>query len=136
MPDFTPDQLEQLQSELATTKAALEEARQTITALERRQKIDALLAESDAIDIEVARLLTEAAVASMSEPDVQAAIEDLRRHKPWLFRRRPPAAADAMSPHLPDTAAHAHEAAQQALATGHRRDLLAYLRLRRGKVQG
>ena len=36
----------------------------------------------------VARLLTEAAVETMAEPDVASAIDELRRSKPYLFRRK------------------------------------------------
>ncbi len=133
MPDPTPqpDDVQTLRDELATTQAALAEAQQTITALERRQRIDALLAESDAVDIEVARLLTETAVATMDEPDLQRAVDDLRRDKPYLFRRQSAAGASAMPARSDDAPPPTQAAAQQALATGNRRDLLRYLRMKR-----
>ena len=126
-------QLQELQSRFATLQQQLDESQQTVTALERRQKIDALLADSDAIDFEAARLLTEVALSQMDEPDLDLAVQDLRRDKPYLFRRRRPAEpspALAMGQRLAEPPAH-HHAAAQAAATGDRRDLLDYLRLRR-----
>lgn len=127
-------QLEQLNEQLRDVSARLEEADQTITGLERRSQVDALLMEADAIDVETARLLAEQAVHEMDEPDVSLAIEDLRRHKPYLFRRRIDKDASAMAPAVQD---HGHDpaelAAQDAARSGDRRDLLRYLRLRRSR---
>lgn len=122
--------LEALQSSFAQLEKQLGESRDTISALERRQKIDALLTTHDAIDLEAARLLTEVAVTQMDEPDVSAAVDELRRHKPYLFRHRAAPSDSAMSArmgHEPPT----QLAAQRAASTGDRRDLLDYLRLRR-----
>lgn len=123
-------QLEELQKEL-------EQTRQTVNRLDRRQKIDSLLTDSQTVDLEAARLLTEAAVEMMSEPDIRLAIEDLRRQKPYLFRRRAGESgpvAQAMSRRTigQDEAAdiQLEQAAEQAMRTGDRRDLLRYLRLR------
>lgn len=115
-----------------TLQHDLDEARETIAHLERRQHIDALLRDADAIDLDAARLLTEHAVGAMDEPDLAMAVQDLRRHKPYLFQRPGDTGRGVMGPRLdtdpPDPAAHA---AAQAMQTGSRRDLLAYLRLRR-----
>ena len=108
----------------------LAETRETIDHLERRQRIDALLTESDAIDLDAARLLTEVAVSGMDEPDLAAAVADLRAHKPYLFRPSQRGGA-LMPPRLDATADPAESAAQRAVETGDRRDLLRYLRLRR-----
>ena len=119
-----------LKSQLDEISGSLQRSEETITALERRQRIDALLSEADAVDLDAARLLTEAAVAQMDEPDVATAVDDLQRHKPYLFRQIS-RSATAMGL-AEDEGYAAHEAAEQAAATGHRRDLLRYLRLRRG----
>lgn len=124
-------QLESTRSKLDELEHQLHDAQELITSLERRQRIDALLAESDAIDLEAARLLTERIVAEMDEPDVKAAVEDLRRHKPYLFRRSH--AARSSSAAVDGARLDADHAAAEARATGDRRDLLRYLRLRRGK---
>lgn len=125
-------QLEQINEELGAMRAKLDEANRAVTSLERRQKVDALLMESDAIDLEAARLLTEQAVLQMDEPDIEMAVEDLRRHKPYLFRRRRDPDDSAMAPSIHHPGHDpAEQAAEQAARTGDRRDLLRYLRLRR-----
>lgn len=126
-----PVNLPDLAQELNEARAALADRDATITQLERRMQIDELLREADAIDLESARLLTEMAVASMDTPDVEAAVADLRSRKPRLFRV-PDLRAFAQSA-VEDGAADepVAQAAADAHATGHRRDLLRYLRLRR-----
>ncbi|MEM7680934.1 MAG: hypothetical protein AAF288_03165 [Planctomycetota bacterium] len=124
-----------LRQQLERAHERLRETEQAFAQLERRQRIDALLAEQGALDLEAGRLLTEAAVNQMDEPDLQLAVADLRKHRPWLFPQRPAvpsALADALAPE-PDTTPQdpAHLAAQRAAETGDRRDLLAYLRLKR-----
>lgn len=118
---------------LAALRAELAEARGVIAALERRQKIDALLAESEAVDLEAARLLTEHAVSGMAAPDLALAVSDLRRQRPYLFRRRSEPGALGMGAREVAGVSPLEEAAERAVATGHRRDVLAYLRLRRGR---
>jgi len=122
--------LGEMEAELESARNELGQARETIDALDRRQRIDQLLIESDAIDLEAARLLTAAAVESMDEPDVAAAVDDLQRRKPYLFRRqqRGPSGMGARSG---GARASLHEAADTAASTGDRRDLLRYLRMRR-----
>lgn len=114
----------QLERELAATREALDAA-------ERRRTIAEALAQADALDLETAALLTEAAVAQMPEADVGAAIADLKRRKPFLFRQA--ARAGAMSPALRAAGPRdaLAEAAAAARESGDRRALLEYLRLRR-----
>ena len=100
-----------------------------MAAIERRQRIDQLLIEADAVDLEAARLLTEHAVAQMDDADVAEAVADLRRHKPYLFRRVSEGVG-SMSPRIRDGGA-VDEAADAAMRSGDRRDLLRYLRMRR-----
>ncbi len=123
-------QLADLRAKLGAVETDLSKTRETIAVLERRQKIDALLADSDAVDVEVARLLTEAAVEMMDQPDVAAAIADLRRSKPYLFRTRR-TEAGAMPARTRGPSQTVITAAEQAASTGSRLDLLRYLRLRR-----
>lgn len=124
-------EIELLRGKLKQVEGELTEAQRTAAYLERRQRIDELLAESEAIDLEAARLLTEHAVAQMDEPDVKLAVEDLRRRKPYLFRQRIASGSGAMAVRPSGDAEPAEEAAQRAVQTGDRRDLLRYLRVRR-----
>jgi len=125
-------QLGDLQAQLSDAQQRAEQAEQTIDALERRQRIEQLLAEADAIDVDAARLLTEAAVQAMDEPNIAEAVADLRRHKPYLFH---PDSGDApglaLSPQIEGADDPLAQAAEQAQHSGDRRDLLRYLRLRR-----
>ncbi|MFN3167514.1 MAG: hypothetical protein ACE37H_10670 [Phycisphaeraceae bacterium] len=125
-------QLATLQSQLDETRLRHEQAEQALTSLERRQRIDALLNEADAIDLDAARLLTEVAVQSMDEPDVAEAVADLRRHKPYLFQAEHDAPGGlALAPRDAGEEDPLALAAERAQHSGDRRDLLRYLRLRR-----
>lgn len=110
----------------------LDDARATIARLERRQRIDDLLRESGTIDHEAARLLTELTVEQMDAPDLAAAVADLKAHKPYLFQRSfSTHAAHLMAQRDDEPNPEPDDAAARAAATGHRRDLLRYLRLKR-----
>ncbi len=127
----------ELEQQLAEAERQLREARDMVDAAERRHQIDLALLESDAVDLETARLLTEIAVNAMDEPDVRAAIAELRRGKPFLFRSgAPPApwpAPGAMGGAI-DGPGPLDSAAASALRTGNRSDLMRYLRERRAAV--
>jgi len=125
-----------LTDRLAQTESSLDLARQTIDAVELRRTIEHDLAESDAIDLETATILTEAALESMDEPDVAFAVQELRKRKPFLFRsqsQRP----SAMSAHGAGVGGVAgggalDDIAESARRSGDRRELLRYLRMKRG----
>ncbi|QDU72804.1 hypothetical protein [Mucisphaera calidilacus] len=120
--------LERERDALAERLSASEAA---VGRLERRAALDALLADSEVVDLEAARLLTEAAVEQMDEADLAMAVEDLRRHRPYLFRCRGVDEGQGVMGEEPEGGPV--EAARRARASGHRRDLLAYLRLRRSR---
>lgn len=122
--------LGEMEAELEAALAELDQAREAIDAVERRSRIDQLLIEADAIDLEAARLLAAAAVESMDDPDVAVAVEELRQRKPYLFRRQT-RGPSSMGPRLTGTRSSLDDAADTAASTGDRRDLLRYLRLRR-----
>jgi hypothetical protein len=127
--------LADLQRELQARQAVVREQQELISDLRRRQQIDEQLIEAGTVDLETARLLTELAIGEMDEPDVEEAVEGLRRRKPFLFRHAP-AASGALSPReegespLDDRLTHA---ASEACRSGRRQDLLRYLHLRRQK---
>ncbi len=127
-------ELTQVKSRMDEMQSQLTASKQTIDQLERRQRIEAELAEEEALDVEAARLLTEVAVQQMREPDVKLAVADLKRHKPWLFGQKRPATAGAMPARsMSAQKPEALVAAETAASTGDRRDLLRYLKLRRKK---
>lgn len=129
--------LGELQQELEQKSQRVNELEQTVTDLERRGTIDQLLIEADAIDLDAARLLTETAVQQMDEPDAAAAVDELRRTKPFLFRaaRNGATSMSARIDAARDDADSIDHAAAEAHATGDRTDLLRYLRRRRKRTR-
>ncbi len=126
--------LEDFKVELAEKDEALHKHRQTIADMQRQRLIDELLVDSEAIDLETTRLLTEMALSEMAEPDVEQAIAQLRKRKPFLFRSTA-RGATALSPKAENNqtslARSMERAAADAHSSGSRTALLRYLRLRR-----
>lgn len=124
------DQLRELETKLVEVEKQLGQTRSSLDAAERRRQIERELVQADAIDLESATLLTEAAIGAMSAPDVSLAVKDLRKRKPFLFRATSPRApAMAGTPRgAPDDLGRAAEEARNA---GDRAALLRYLRLKR-----
>lgn len=118
-----------LEREVAGLRATLAAARDALDAAERRHSIDLALIKEDAVDLETARLMTEAAVAGMDTPDVARAVGELRQRKPFLFRRAH--AASAMGARVERREDASAGLAREAAETGDRRALLRYLRARR-----
>ncbi|MCI0631518.1 MAG: hypothetical protein L0Y44_12780 [Phycisphaerales bacterium] len=128
--------VEELKNDLAERQRTIAQHEKTIGELERRQLIDDALLAADAIDLEAARILAQSQLAQMDEPDIEKAVGELRRRKPYLFRNKPVRrSGGTLSPKStgedsPRASAVEH-AADQAITTGKRGDLLRYLRLRR-----
>lgn len=122
----------QLKTQLEEMTSTLAQTREALDASERRRGIDVELAQSEAIDIEAARLLTEAALAQTKDPDPAKAIADLKKRKPFLFRpaRKPASSMSATGKPAPHN--ELDQIAEQARQTGDKRALLQYLRARRG----
>lgn len=146
MPDPNPDAPPATHAEPADTASdqlhlALTDARRELDALrtaldsaERRRCIERALLQADAIDLETATLLTEAAVSNAAVPptdaDVASAVTDLRRRKPFLFARRTPRTA-TMAPKPANPNADRLALTREQATTGDRSALLRYLKLRR-----
>ena len=126
-------QLTELRQQYTELQQSLEDAEQQVAMTERRRRIDQMLIDSEAIDLEAARLLTEAAIEQMDDADVELAVDELRQRKPYLFRRSSAhsGGSGSMSAHPRRKGQPVNEAAEAAAVTGDRRDLLRYLRLRR-----
>lgn len=127
------DGVAQLRLKLTAAEDQIDAYEETISDLERRHSITEALYEARAIDIGTARLLADLALKDMDEPDVDAAIAQLHEDKAYLFApSASPPLASAQSPALePDADEGLTHAAAEAHATGNRRDLLRYLRLKR-----
>ncbi|MFN0131220.1 MAG: hypothetical protein ACKVW3_01605 [Phycisphaerales bacterium] len=123
-PAGAPDETATLRSELAKTKDSLRVA-------ELRRAIDRELYLAGAIDIASAAMLTEAAVSGLSAPDAAAAVRELRRRRPGLFRAPPAPGGASMGPASGPGDSDADRAKAAASASGDRKALLQYLRARR-----
>jgi len=87
-----------------------------------------------AIDIEAAALLTAVAVEGLSDPDIEAAVKELRAARPYLFEGGAVAVAGGASMSPGVSRGGALDAAAEAASSGDRGALLRYLRMRRGSV--
>lgn len=114
---------------VAELEAALGQAREALDHAERRHAIDLELIRAGVVDMDVARLMTELAVAGMGKADVAHAVSDLRRRKPFLFRRA--TSPGVMAPLAEAGSGERELLAREAEETGDRRTLLRYLRARR-----
>ena len=127
-------QVQDLSNSVKELNEQLDQVNETVVYLERRQKIDSLLTDANAIDLDTARLLTEASVSLMESEDVELAIEDLKNAKPFLFAQHK-ATASFMPLHQDiNELDSADKAAAKAMQTGNKLDLLKYLRLKRKSV--
>lgn len=127
------ERLRAMEEKVQELERLLAQAREALDASERRRIIEREVAREGAIDVETAALLTELAVAGMREADVAGAVAELKRRKPFLFRRAPASPASAMIPGEAGPGAELEDAARTARDTGNRQALLRYLRLRRGE---
>ena len=121
-----------LADRLAESESSLEQARQAIDAVEQHRRIERALEEAHALDLETATILTAAAVEGMDEPDVAIAVRDLQRRKPFLFRTSPSRGSVMSAADAPREVGVLGEVAETARRTGDRRELLRYLRMKRG----
>ncbi|TVQ61959.1 MAG: hypothetical protein EA378_05705 [Phycisphaerales bacterium] len=145
--------VEELTSALASAERALSEAQAEAEAVEQRRESERLLGEAHAVDLETGLMLVETLLDGGGCDCPREAVERLRQEKPFLFTpptepvpepspgvsrglsRGSPSGMSAMgSPassvdrfleELEEVASHARE-------SGDRRELLRYLRLRRG----
>ncbi len=121
-----------LERELGSARETLRQTREALEASERRRRIDQELIEAEAVDLETARLLTDATLSRMEDPDVSDAVAEVRRRKPFLFRKRGVAGPRAAAPGVHrDPSAELNGLAEDARGSGDRAALLRYLRARR-----
>ena len=124
-PQKPADRTAQLERELADVRAALAES-------ERMRLMHAALLEARAVDVDAAAALVREALGEAGNAGIGAAVRDLKRRKPHLFRAVPATGSMAAAIGAPGSGATtADDLAAAARATGDRRTLLDYLRARR-----
>lgn len=142
------DQLAAVRAELDKSRALLEQAKHD-------RDVQRALFDAGAIDIEAVSGLVENAIRT-GAPDVNTAVEVIRKAKPQLFRARPtsvtpgtsesttiatrwgsdrrPSTGSAMSSTPASTQTSEKElAARETASTGDRNALMTYLRMRRSR---
>lgn len=133
------ESLQRREDELATAEAQRDEMQTRLVETENRTVVERALNQAGVVDVEAAALLLSRRVDLTGEvpPDeLTSAVEQLLLDKPFL-RAQPP----AMPPSTrtgrdgPDVAARMADAAQRAVASGNRRDVVEYLRLRRENMK-
>ncbi len=134
------DQVAKLEARVVELEGEVESAYASIRTVERRGEIDRELTLAKAIDLETARLLTEAAIGEMDSPDVSIAVRELCDRKPFLFACKREGGRSghggvAMGPKRVGFGGHedVEGLAEQARSSGDRGELLRYLRVRRGQ---
>ncbi len=130
------EKVAQLEGRVSELESALASANESVAAVERRSQIDLELVAAKAIDLETARLLTEATIAEMDSPDVSVAVRELCERKPFLFACKKPSVHQGVSMG-PAAVRHGDDEletmASKARSSGNRSELLRYLRVRRGQ---
>lgn len=124
----------ELDSVLATLKAELATAQQTLDAMKRRREVEHQLVDAKASDVETALLLVEQALAQKPGIDVGQAVADVKSRKPALFHPPEPPAPVGAAAQMPEPYAAAVDQAftRASAARGNRKSLLGYLRAKRG----
>lgn len=125
-------QIEELQAKFDEVQAELEQTRSAASASDQKRALELELALAEAQDIDTAVLVAQSVLAQMDEPDIKAAVAEMRKAKPFLFRASP--SASAMSSRVPAASPGAvlGDLADEARESGDRSLLLQYLRARRG----
>ncbi|MBC7773544.1 MAG: hypothetical protein H7210_13695 [Pyrinomonadaceae bacterium] len=134
--------VQNMELRVASLEEELRAAQVKIKESELRRQIQRLLLEAQTIDIDATTLLVEAALkaggARVDTLGARAAakvVDDIRRQKPLLFRGGLRPGASVMGARIEQSGTPIASAAEEAARSGHRADLLRYLRLRRSGYQ-
>ena len=133
------EKVEGLEARVVELEGELSSANSAVKTVERRGEIDRELVAAKAVDLETARLLTEATIGEMDSPDVAIAVRELCDRKPFLFACKKHGvhgtnAGLAMGPAAVRRGDDELETmASSARSSGDRSELLRYLRVRRGQ---
>ncbi len=130
---------EELSAELAEAKEQISKMTGELAGIKTEQKLTRKLAEAGANDLEAAILLARTRLAGESDSEIDSAVEQVQKEKPYLFGRntsgnmKATATAGAKDK-LSSSQAVLERAAKRAAVTGDRRDLQEYLRIRRNHL--
>jgi hypothetical protein len=129
------EKVSELEARVLELEGEVASANESVKAVERRGEIDRELTAAKTIDLETARLLTEATIEEMDSPDVSIAVRELCDRKPFLFASRQRANLQSVSMGPTGGSGGDDELesmAMRAKSSGDRSELLRYLRVRRG----
>ena len=130
------EKVEGLEARVVELEGELSLSNDAVKTVERRGEIDRELVAAKAVDLETARLLTEATIGEMDSPDVAIAVRELCDRKPFLFacKKHGVNTGLAMGPASVRNGTDELESmASSARSSGDRSELLRYLRVRRGQ---
>jgi hypothetical protein len=130
--------IETLTEELAQARLQASEMAEELNSIRMEQKLMHKLAAAGAIDVEAAVLIAKAKISSDTEADLDAAIQQLKKEKQYLFSGTGAAATSKKTAGAKDRMQNSQtvleRAAKKAATTGNRTDLHEYLKLRRNFV--
>jgi len=134
--DEAEEKVAHLEARIDELEGELVSANESVRTVERRGEIDRELTAAKTIDLETARLLTEATIEEMDEPDVSIAVRELCDRKPFLFACKKHGVHRGVS--MGPIGVHEGQdkldsMASSARSSGDRSELLRYLRVRRGQ---
>lgn len=121
----------ELEARITQIEQEMEELRTSNAQQQRERDLEIELALAEAIDVETARLLVDRVMDADESIDVPAAVAEVKRAKPFLFRgstRRSVMSGQA----IPEGRDVLASLADEARLSGDRAALLRYLRARRG----
>lgn len=133
------DSLQRREDELATAEAQRDEIQTRLVEAENRSVVQRAFQQAGVVDHEAAALLLGRRLDLGSEvtpEELTTAVEQLLLDKPFLRAAMPAMPPVTRTGHTPpDIASRLADAAQQAVASGNRRDVIEYLRLRRASME-
>lgn len=127
---------EELESELAESRAEAERLSRELTDTQREQELIKKLADESARDLEAAVLIAKAQLGRDSKLDLSGVVEKLKKEKGYLFSQAAGTGGTASPRTSPakeqrNGAGSIEKAARRAAATGSRADMQEYMRKRR-----
>lgn len=136
MQEESQKKIQELTDELTAAKTQAVELKAKLNEVTLEQQLFRKLSDAGASDIESAMLLAKSRLKGSDEQELDKCIEQLHKEKSYLFAGNSspvvfPMKTAGTRQQTPDAAAILAQAAGKAAATGNRKDLQEYLKLRR-----